>query len=124
MGLDGARRGPRRGLGFSAENRRIFESGKPTTDVKFINRWRIEPRPEDVEKYKQGELVVPEKQIVFYVDTVMPLKWRGYVRQAIESWNAAFEKIGFKNVIQALDFPNSKDFDPDEIGRASWRVRV
>ena len=108
-------------IGFSAENRRIFESGKPTTDVKFINRWRIEPRPEDVEKYKQGELVVPEKQIVFYVDTVMPLKWRGYVRQAIESWNAAFEKIGFKNVIQALDFPNSKDFDPDDIRHNCFR---
>jgi len=102
-------------IGYSAENRKIYESGKPVSTVKMINRWRIEPKPEDIDKYKRGELVVPEKQIVFYVDTVMPEKWRGYVREAIETWNMAFEKIGFKNAIKAIDFPRSKSFDPDDI---------
>jgi hypothetical protein len=108
-------------IGYSAENRRIFESGKAASSVKFINRWSIEPKPEDVEKYKRGELVVPQKQIVFYVDTVMPEKWCGYVREAIESWNATFEKIGFKNVIKALDFPKNKNFDPDDIRNNCFR---
>jgi hypothetical protein len=108
-------------IGYSAENRRIFESGKAASSVKFINRWSIEPKPEDVEKYKRCELVVPQKQIVFYVDTVMPEKWRGYVREAIESWNATFEKIGFKNVIKALDFPKNKNFDPDDIRNNCFR---
>ena len=108
-------------IGYSAENRKVFESGKAASSVKFINRWRIEPKPEDVEKYKKGELVVPQKQIVFYVDTVMPEKWRGYVREAIESWNAAFEKIGFKNVIKANDFPKNKNFDPDDIRNNCFR---
>ena len=26
----------------------------------FINRWRLEPKPEDVERYKKGELVEPQ----------------------------------------------------------------
>lgn len=108
-------------IGYSAENRRIFESEKPVSTVKFINRWRIEPKAEDLEKYKKGELVQPQKQIVFYVDTVMPAKWRGYVREAIESWNGAFEKIGFKNVIKALDFPKNKNFDPDDIRNNCFR---
>lgn len=102
-------------INYSSENKRKFESGVPTSGIKFIDRWRIEPRPEDMEKHRKGEKVVPEKQIVFYVDTVMPAKWRGYVREGIESWNAAFEKIGFKNVIKAVDFPRNKDFDPDDI---------
>lgn len=108
-------------IGFSAENRRIFESGKAASSVKFINRWRIEPKPEDLEKFKKGELVVPQKQIVFYVDTVMPEKWRGYVKEAIETWNMAFEKIGFKNVIKAMDFPRNKNFDPDDIRNNCFR---
>ena len=108
-------------IGYSAENRRIFESGKASSSVKFINRWRIEPKAEDVEKYKKGELVQPQNQIVFYVDTVMPEKWRGYVRDAIESWNMAFEKIGFKNVIKAIDFPRNKNFDPDDIRNNCFR---
>ncbi len=102
-------------IGYSAENRRIFETGKPYSSVKIINRWRVEPKPEDLEKYKRGELVVPQKQIVFYVDTVLPSKWRSYVREAIETWNLAFEKIGFKDVIKAVDFPRSKNFDPDDM---------
>lgn len=108
-------------IGYSSENRRVFETGKPSTTIKLINRWRIEPRPDDVEKYKRGELVVPQKQILFYVDTVMPAKWRTYVRQAIETWNVAFEKIGFKNTIKAIDFPKNKNFDPDDIRNSCFR---
>jgi len=108
-------------IGYSAENRRLFETGKPYSAVKYINRWRIEPRLEELEKYKRGELVVPQKQIVFYVDTVMPAKWRTYVHEAIETWNLAFEKIGFKNVLKVLDFPRDANFDPDDIRNNCFR---
>ena len=33
--------------------------------VRLIKRWRLEPREEDIEKYKKGELVEPKKPIVF-----------------------------------------------------------
>lgn len=108
-------------IGYSAENRRIFETGKPSSTVKYINRWRIEPRPEEVEKYKRGELVVPQKPIVFYVDTIMPANWRKYVHEAIQTWNLAFEKIGFKNTIQSMDYPRNAGFDPDDIRNNCFR---
>jgi len=108
-------------IGYSAENRQIFNTGKPYSSVKYINRWRIEPRVEDIEKYKRGELVVPQKQIVFYVDTVMPAKWRKYVHEAIGTWNLAFEKIGFKHVLKSMDFPRNPNFDPDDIRNNCFR---
>lgn len=101
-------------IGFSSENKRIFESGKPFTGAQFIDRWRIEASPEDVEKHRRGEKVIPAKPIVFYVDTIMPEQWRRYVKMGIEDWNAAFEEIGFINTIKAMDFPRDKNFDPDD----------
>lgn len=78
------------------------------------HRWRIEPK--DVEAYKRGELVEPVKPIVFYVDDAFPELWKESIHKGVTNWNAAFEKIGFKNVMIAKDF--SKDdptFDPDNL---------
>lgn len=56
------------------------------------------------------------KQIVFYVDDAFPELWKEPIRQAVTTWNAAFEKIGFKNVMVAKDFPkDDPDFDPDNL---------
>ena len=73
--------------------------------VNFIKRWRLEPRPEDIEKYKRGELVEPEKPIVYYIDPATPKKWVPYLVQGIEDWQVAFEKAGFKNAILARTDP-------------------
>jgi hypothetical protein len=72
---------------------------------RFIVRWRLEPRPEDVEKMKRGELVEPAKPIVYYIDPATPVKWRKYLKLGIEDWQKAFEKAGFKNAIIAKDWP-------------------
>ena len=82
----------------------------------FIHRWRVEPKEEDLEKYFKGELVEPKKQIVYYVDSAFPEKWRGAVKAGIEDWNKAFEAAGFKNVVVAKDYPtDDPNFDPDDI---------
>jgi hypothetical protein len=73
--------------------------------VNFIKRWRLEPKPEDIEKYKKGELVEPLKPIVYYIDPATPKKWVPYLVQGIEDWQEAFEKAGFKNAIQARTDP-------------------
>ena len=45
-----------------------------------------------------------------------PEKWKKPIKQGVEQWNLAFEKIGFKNAIKAIDFPeNDPEFDPDNI---------
>ena len=38
----------------------------------FITRWRLEPKPEDRERYLRGELVEPAKPIVFYIENSTP----------------------------------------------------
>lgn len=69
--------------------------------VSLVKRWRLEPKPQDVEKYNRGELVEPAKPIVFYIDPATPKKWVPYLIQGVNDWQKAFEKAGFKNAIIA-----------------------
>ncbi len=80
--------------------------------VKYLDRWRLEVREEDMEKFKRGELVVPKKQIVYYIDRATPKKWRQYIKEGIEDWQVAFEAAGFKEAIIAKD-PPTKEEDPN-----------
>ncbi|MCR5269663.1 MAG: zinc-dependent metalloprotease [Prevotella sp.] len=73
----------------------------------FVTRWRLEPRPEDVEKMKNGELVEPAKPIIYYIDPATPKQWRKYLIMGVEDWQKAFEKAGFKNAIQAREWPEN-----------------
>ncbi|NIG53560.1 zinc-dependent metalloprotease [Chitinophaga sp. Cy-1792] len=82
----------------------------------FSYRWRLEPKPEDVEKYKRGELVEPIKPIVYYIDPNTPKKWRKYLIMGINDWQVAFEKAGFKNAIMAKEWPeNDSTMDMDDV---------
>ena len=67
--------------------------------ISMVKRWRLEPKEEDMEKYKRGELVEPKKPIVFYIDPATPPKWVPYLIQGVNDWQTAFEKAGFKNAI-------------------------
>ena len=77
---------------------------------RFVTRWRLEPK--DPAAFRRGELVEPVKQIVYYIDPATPMKWRPYIKQGVDDWNAAFAEAGFKNAIIAKD-PPSKEVDPD-----------
>ena len=80
--------------------------------VRLVKRWRMEPRDEDLEKYKRGELVEPKKPIIFYIDPATPKAWVPYLIQGVNDWQAAFEKAGFKNAIIGKTAP-SKEEDPE-----------
>lgn len=73
--------------------------------VRMITRWRLEPRDEDIEKYKRGELVEPKKPIIYYIDPATPKQWVPYLIQGINDWQKAFEKAGFKNAIIGKEAP-------------------
>lgn len=82
----------------------------------FVNRWRLEPKSEDEEKYLAGELVEPKKPIVYYIDPSTPPQWRQAIKDGITDWQVAFEQAGFKNAIIAKDAPtNDPDFDGDDV---------
>lgn len=83
------------------------------TKKHLARRWRVEPSDEVA--YWAGQVVEPKKPIVFYLDTLMPESWTKYVRAGIEEWNKAFERIGFKNVLRAVPFPGTSDFDAGNI---------
>jgi hypothetical protein len=76
----------------------------------FIRRWRLEPS--DPAAYARGEVVDPVKPIVYYIDQATPEKWRSYVRQGVEDWQAAFETAGFSNAIVAMTPPTPEE-DPE-----------
>ncbi|MEO0573271.1 MAG: zinc-dependent metalloprotease [Bacteroidota bacterium] len=80
--------------------------------IRYLDRWRLEVKEEDLEKFKSGQLVEPKKQIVYYIDRATPEKWRPFIKQGIEDWQVAFEEAGFKNAIIAKD-PPSPDEDPE-----------
>ena len=104
-------------VGYFYSDRSLYTTEKDKVDdYTFIHRWRLEPKEEDMERYFAGELVEPRQPIIFYVDSAFPDKWRDVVKQGIEDWNTAFEAAGFKNAIQARDYPKN---DPD-FGRTSF----
>lgn len=110
-------------MGYFSDRKVLYSTKKDQTEVvAYVNRWRLEPKPEDLERYKRGELVEPAKPIVFYVDDALPEKWRKYIKLGIEDWQVAFEAIGFKNAIIAKDYPkDDPSFDPDDIRYSCFR---
>jgi hypothetical protein len=80
--------------------------------VTYLDRYRLEVKDEDIEKFKNGELVEPKKQIVYYVDRATPEEWVPYIIQGVNDWQVAFEAAGFKNAIIAKRAP-TKEEDPD-----------
>jgi hypothetical protein len=78
-------------------------------DIEMAIRWKLEPKEEDVEKYKRGELVEPKKPIIYYIDPATPKKWIPYLMQGVTDWQIAFEKAGFKNAIMGKLAPTSKE---------------
>ncbi|WP_410523510.1 zinc-dependent metalloprotease [Phocaeicola coprocola] len=91
------------------------DSQQKTEEKKYITRWRLEPKQEDREAYLRGELVEPEKPIVFYIENSTPYRWRKYIKQGIEDWQVAFERAGFKNAIIAKELPDSIAANADDI---------
>ena len=86
--------------------------------VTYLDRWRLEVKDEDIEKFKRGELVEPKQPIIYYIDRATPEQWRKYIKQGVEDWQVAFEAAGFKNAIIAKDPPSIEedpDWDPDDM---------
>lgn len=102
-------------IGYFLDSSTRVTTKKMTMDkVYYINRWRLEPKPEDLEAYKRGELVVPRKQIVYYIDNAFPKEWYPFLKEGIEDWQAAFEAIGFKDAIIAKPYPDDPSFNPQD----------
>ncbi|MGN1213343.1 MAG: zinc-dependent metalloprotease, partial [Bacteroidaceae bacterium] len=74
----------------------------------FVTRRRLEPKnAEDAARQRNGELIEPKQQIVYYIDPATPKQWRPYLIAGVNDWNEAFEQAGWKNAITALEWPEN-----------------
>ena len=100
-------------IGIFLTSKNVLHEGRiePAT---FARRWRVEPKDEAA--FAAGQLGEPKKPIVYYVDPAFPPVWRKAIDVGVVRWNDAFEKIGFKNVVQVRDYPtDDPEFDPDNL---------
>ncbi|MDR7268918.1 hypothetical protein J2X20_001547 [Pelomonas saccharophila] len=88
---------------------------KANPRVHMIARWRLE------KKDPNAALSEPVRPIVYWMDKNIPGKYRAAVKAGIEEWNKAFEKIGFKDAVQAKQQPDDADWDNMDSTHASVR---
>ncbi|WP_343728558.1 zinc-dependent metalloprotease [Duganella sp.] len=87
----------------------------PTTAVHLVERWRLEKQD------PAAELSEPKQPIVYWIDANVPEKYRESVRQGVLAWNAAFERIGFKDAIVVRQQTAADKFDTMDARHASIR---
>ena len=58
--------------------------------------------------------VNPYNLSAFYLDNTFPEAWKEPIKKGVLLWNKAFEKIGYKDVLEVVDFPtDDPKFDPE-----------
>jgi hypothetical protein len=79
----------------------------PYRDI--INRWDLQ------KKDPTAAVSEPIKPIVWWIENTTPVEWRDQITEATLQWNLAFEKAGFKNVMQVKVQPDDADWDAGDI---------
>ena len=98
-------------VGFFSVRQVNFGEEQRAAQRRYITRFRLECSDQ-----KEGDLCVPKKPIVYYVDPNTPDQWKPWIRKAITDWQPAFEAAGFKNGIVAADAPaNDPDWSPEDV---------
>jgi len=81
--------------------------------VNYINRWHLKKRDPSL------KISPPVEPIVFYIEHTTPVRYRRWVKQGIENWNQAFEKIGISDAIVVYYQDKSTgvhmDKDPEDV---------
>ena len=81
----------------------------------YVRRWRLE------KKDPSAPLSEPVRPITFWLDRDVPLKYRDTITRGVLAWNAAFERIGFKNALVVRQQPEDAKFDTLDLHVASIR---
>ncbi len=83
------------------------------TRVRYINRWHLEKRDPKL------KLSPPKAPIRFYIEHTTPVRYRRWVKEGIEHWNKAFEKVGLLDAIvveyQDAETGAHMEKDPEDV---------
>lgn len=79
------------------------------TQVRYINRWHLEKADPSL------KLSPPKNPIIFYLEHTTPFRYRRWVKQGVELWNKAFERVGLVNAVQVYfqDATTGEHMDKD-----------
>ncbi|MFO1308466.1 MAG: zinc-dependent metalloprotease [Burkholderiales bacterium] len=103
-------------VGYFTVSRFDYSDNRSLTPrVSYVRRWRLE------KKDPSAELSEPKQPIVFWIDRNVPLRYRDTIVEGVLEWNKAFERIGFKDAVQARIQPDDADFDTLDARHASIR---
>ena len=98
---------------FTTSWRDLGLYGTETNWKRHINRWNLTKRDSSL------RMSPPARPIVFYIEHTVPVRYRRYVREGIEMWNDAFEKIGLDQAIVVIQQDESDPalmkLDPEDV---------
>ena len=96
-------------IGYFTTQVTDLTSHSPTPYRDLIHRWHL--------KKKNPGAAVSEsvEPIVWWIENTTPKDIRGTIKDAVLSWNIAFEKAGFKNAVQVKIQPDDADWDAGDI---------
>ena len=82
------------------------------TRVRYINRWNLQKRDSKL------SLSPPKEPIRFYVEHTAPVRYRRWIKQGVDYWNKAFEKVGLVDAI-IIEYQDAQgahmEKDPEDV---------
>ncbi len=82
-------------------------------DVHYINRWHLQKRDPSL------KVSPPVQPITFYLEHTTPVRYRRWVKQGVEYWNEAFERVGISDAIVVVYQDKATgahmDKDPEDV---------
>jgi hypothetical protein len=97
-------------LGYFVTLFKDFENGDLEEGhfLRFINRWNLKKVDANL---KKSPVIQP---ILFYIESTVPVAYRYIIRESIEEWNKAFEKLGYFEAVQVRQQTDKHyaDLDP------------
>lgn len=87
----------------------------PSRNVYYMSRWNFMPE-------HPGQPSAAKNPLIFTLSNDVPVAYRDTVRDALMTWNAAFQRIGILNAVQVVQQPDDPSFDVDDVrhNMVSW----
>lgn len=83
------------------------KSSAPYRDL--VHRWHLK------KKNPKAKLSPPVEPITWWIENTTPVELRDTIRDAVLSWNLAYESAGFTGAIEVKTQPDDADWDADDI---------